>query len=359
MPPFRGGQRYRMEQNFLNQETAGITPATQKEQESELARVLIFGGLDTAAAPFSAGDALALELSKQDMIFSALHQGDAAAAHWLMQAGVDLIAMAGMRSGSGDASAIGFIGTCTIGAGETEAMAYRPYIRSIDGIRVCVVSYAEQPAGGFNNRADILELMAYDRVRMLLNQCDHVFVLVQSGLDGAELPLPEWRARHRHFIDAGASLVVDTGAVKGWEVYKHGLVFYGLGSPAEADALGLFLTLQRNGKFTYESRALQNTAGNLDFSQNNAFRARIDAQNALLMDEKAYLSDVNDMCMRLYCAAEAAQKRGVLGLFSQHADEEQRLLHLMENESARLVALRALRLLQTDGKGKRENAKKA
>jgi len=348
-----------MEQSLLNQETAGITPATQREQESELARVLILGGLESAAAPFSAGDALAQELSKQDMIFSALHRGDAAAAQWLMQAGVDLIALAGLRSGSGEAASIGFIGTNTIGAGETEAMAYRPYICCIDGIRVGVVSYAEQPIGGFINRADILDLMAYDRVRMLLNQCDHVFVLVQSGLDGAELPLPEWRARYRHFIDAGASLVVDTGAAKGWEAYKQGLVFYGLGSPAEADALGLFLTLQRNGKFTYEARALQNTLGKLDYSQNDAFRARIDAQNTLLMDEKAYQSAVNDMCTRLYCASESAQKRGVLGLFSQHADEEQRLLHLLENESARLVALRAIRLLQADGKGRRENAKKA
>ena len=348
-----------MEAGMIKQETAGITPQTQQEQAEDLARVLILGGVETTSAPFSVVDPLGGDWSKQDFCVAALHQGDAAAAQWLMQAGIDLIALAGMRSGSGDASAIGFIGTNTIGAGETEAMANRPFVRCINGIRVGFVSFAEQSAEGFNNRADILSLAAYDRVRMLLNQCDHVIVLVQSGLAEAELPLPEWRARYRRFIDAGASFVVDSGRARGWEAYKHGLVFHGLGSPSGGDSLGLFLSLQRNGKFTYESRALQTVAGKLGFSQNDSFRAQIDAQNKLFAEEAAYDSAVNDMCTRLYCQSEPAQKRGVLGLFSQHADENQRLLSLLEHESARLVALRALRLRRATEQGQRENAKKA
>lgn len=348
-----------MEKGMIQQETADIAPQTQQIQQQDEARVLILGGLETAAGPFSAGNELQTELSKQDLRISALQNGDTTAAIWLMQAGVELISLAALRDENNQVGSIGFIGATTIGAGETESMANRPFVRCVNGIRLGIVSFAEQPAEGFHNRADILNLAAYDRVRMLLNQCDHVAVLVQSGFQEAELPLPEWRARYRRFIDAGASFVVDTGRARGWEPYKDGLVFYGLGSPSGDDSLGLFLTLRRNGAFSYESRALQSTAGQLSFSQNGAFRARIDAQNKLFADEAAYISAVNDMCLRLYRATEPAQKRGVLGLLTQQPDGDQRLLSLLENESARLIALRALRLRRAQENGKRGNAKKA
>jgi len=324
----------------------GISPEPILPKEPEdIAHLLILGGVESPASRFSASEALQTELSKQDLRISALHQGDANAALWLTEAGIELISMAGLRNEGGEASAIGFIGVNTIGAGETESMANRPYIHCINGIRIGVVALAEQTSEIFNSRADILSLAALDRVRMLLNQCDHVIVLVRSGLDQAELPLPEWRARYRRFIDAGASAVVDMGGAKGWEAYKQGLVFYGLGSPTGSDSLGLFLSLQRNGKLTYEARALQNTTA-LDFSANDAFKQRIDAQNLLFTNEKNYLRAVDEMCRRLYCEMESAQKRGVLGLFSSRAEEEQRLVSLLENESLRLMTLRAIRLKQ-------------
>ena len=64
------------------------------------------------------------------------------------------------------------------------------------------------------------------------------------------------------------------------------------------------------------------------------------------------------MCKYLYCQSEAAQKRGVLGLFSPQAEQEMRLISLLENESMRLMTLRALRLKNNAEKTKRENAKK-
>ncbi len=346
-----------MAKERIKTELVESQPVLPIENAEDTARVLIFGGLEANAGAFSASEALLGQLQAQDLRIGALHQSDASAAVWLMEAGVTLLSMAAMRNESKDASAIGVIGATTIGAGETEAIANRPYIRCINGIRLGVVSFAEQKAGAFSGRADLISMQAVDRVRMLLCECDHVIVLVHSGLPTGELPLPEWRARYRRFLDAGASIVADTGAVKGWEAHKNGLVFYGLGSPASADSLGLFLTLHRNGKFTYEARALQN-AGQLDYSKNDAFRAKIDAQNALFWDERAYLAAANDMCTRLYCESEAAQKRGVLGLLSPQAEQEMRLLSLLENESMRLMTLRAIWLKNSAEKTKRENAKK-
>ena len=346
-----------MAKELIKTEPVENQPVLPGEQAQDTARVLVFGGLEANAGAFAASEALQEQLQAQDLRIGALHQSDASAAVWLMEAGATLLSMAAMRNESRDASAIGVIGATAIGAGETEAMANRPYIRCINGIRLGIVSFAEQTAGAFAGRADILSLHAVDRVRMLLCECDHVIVLVHSGLPNAELPLPEWRALYRRFLDAGASVVADTGAAKGWESYKSGLVFYGLGSPAGSDSLGLFLKLHRNGAFTYEARALQN-AGVLDFSKNDAFRERIDAQNTLFWSEKAYLAAANNMCARLYGESEAAQKRGVLGLFSPQAEEEARLLSLLENESLRLVTQRAIRLKRGAGKAKHENAKK-
>ena len=336
--------------------TAALEAHLTAEQEKDAARVLILGGLNAGADAFCAGQALKTQMQAQDLVISALHQADASSLNWLREAGADLLALAALRGA--DTAPLLPEGMCAIGCGETEAMANRPLLRCVNGIRLGFVSFAEQPQGDGNTRADILNLAAYDRVRLLLNQCDHVIVLVQSGLIEAELPLPEWRARYRRFIDAGASAVVDTGAAKGWEKYQNGLVFFGLGSPAEADALGLHLTLRRNGRFSYEARALQNMIGTLDFSQNDAFRAKIDAQNSLFMDEKAYLRAVDEMCESLYCKSASAQKRGVLSLFSQHADEEQRLLSSLENESLRLMTLRALRRIKRAQQPAWENAKK-
>jgi len=322
------------------------------EGQEDVARVLILGGVAFAPDAFSASEQLAAQMAGQQLLAGALHTADVSAASWLMQAGAGLVALAGMRDESKDASALGLIGATAIGAGETESMANRPFVRCINGIRLGFVSFAEQRAGDGVSRADALRLMAFDQVRMLLNQCDHVIVLVRAGLDQAELPLPEWRARYRRWVDVGASAVVDTGSAKGWEVYKNGLIFYGLGAPNGADSLGLFLTLRRNSKLDYEVRALQCKAGLLDYSANDAFKQRIDAQNRLFTDEKAYLQQADEMCRMLYCEQEAAQKRGVLGLFSSHADEETKLLSLLENESLRLATRRGIRAKQAAEKQK-------
>jgi hypothetical protein len=331
-------------------------PILPKEQENT-AHVLIFGGVETTAAPFSAEESLQAELSNQDLRASALHQSNMDAALWLTQAGVELISLAGLRNESNEASAIGLIGTTAIGAGETESMANRPFVRCVNGIRLGFVSFGEQPTREFNGRADALRLMAFDQVRMLINQCDHVIVLVRAGLDKGELPLPEWRARYRRWIDIGASAVVDTGSAKGWEAYKNGFIFYGLGAPNSADSLGLFLKLRSNGQFDYEARALQNAKGRLRFSSNDAFKTKIDTQNSLLSDEQAYLRAVNEMCLDLYGELEMAQKRGVLGLFSSRADEEAKLLALLENESIRLAAIRAIRMKREGEQAKRIHAR--
>lgn len=347
-----------MAEEVLVKGTEALDKPSMIAQGEDTARVLLFGGLSSDTGAFLAEDALKEQIKAQDLRVCSLHQSDALSLSWCAEAGIDLVSLAALR---GDQSSAGSAqeAIAMIGAGETQAMANRPFIRCVNGIRLGFVSLAEQPAGDFNGRADILSLQAVDHIRMLLNQCDHVIVLAHSGPEEGELPLPEWRARYRRFVEAGASIVADSGTARGWEAHRNGLVFYGLGSPAERDYLGLFLSLRRNGQFSYEARALQCTQGTLTFSQNASFKEKIDAQNVLFTDEKAYQSAANEMCKRLYCERETAQKRGVLSLFSPHEDEEAKLLSLLSNESFRWIAMRAIRLLKEEERSCREISKKA
>ncbi len=340
----------------LSKTDASAPELIRPEEGETAARVLILGGVEPPAGDVRFGEALRPLLSAQQRIVAALHGEDASAAAWAAQAGIGILALAGMR---GEAE-IGLPqGVAAIGAGGTEALATRPQILCVNGVRLGFLSFAEQAAGEAAGRADILGLAVYDRVRMLLSQCDHVLVLVRAGLDEGELPLPEWRARYRRFIDAGASVVADTGAAKGWEAYQSGLVFYGLGAPNGADSLGLFLTLRPNGRLDYEVRALSGAGGAIDLSANDAFRARIDAQNALLTDGAAYARAADAMCLALYEKNESQQKRGLFGAFSPRIDAEERLCALLGSESRRRMALRALRLKRAAQQGKRDRTKKA
>jgi len=347
-----------MTNELATAEPAALELSALLEREPAV-RALLLGGVGAAPRALPRlGAELAAKVAAQELRIGALHGGGAPAAAWLAEAGIGVTALAGMTGGRLDEVAPALDGAQAIGAGETEAQANRPVVLCIDGVRIGILSYGEQRAGGFGGRADILGLMAYDQVRLLLNRCDHVLVLVRAGLSEGELPLPEWRARYRRFIDAGASVVADTGAAKGWEAYKNGLVFYGLGAPEDADSLGLFLTLRRNGRFCYEACALECAAGELDFSQNDAFKARIDAQNALLLDDAAYLRAADEMCLRIYAERARPPRRGMLGALLPDADGEERLFSLLGDESRRLMALRAISRGRADEKKRRENTKK-
>lgn len=257
-----------------------------------------------------------------------------------------------------------------IGAGNSEAEVFRPLVRNIDGVRVGFLSCAERRALAFDGHADLLHPMLYDRVRMLQAQCDHVIVFCHAGLPKTNLPLPEWRARYRRLVDAGASVVVGLlpGGVSGWEEYRHGLVFYGLGSlandRAEGDSLslGVSLSLERNGRFRYEARLLERAGDTLRRSFNEAEKQAINETNDLFQNEPAYLRRSEALCRQAYDAWEQETcglhgtgiGRGLLHtLLPQSAQSAKRadaanLLALLENESLRLAVRRALDLRRAE-----------
>ena len=330
-------------------------PAVFAEAERETAaRVLLLGGVARALPPMN-GD-FGAEASSRDQFAAALHADDAAAAASLAEAGADVVSLAGMRGDRLGAVRQSLKNVRSIGAGDTEALAYAPAVICVNDVRLGFLACGECPAGGFDARADLLHLRLFDHVRMLLSQCDHVIVLVRAGLEGMRLPLPEWRARYRALIDAGASVVADTGLAKGWESYQNGLAFYGLGQPDGGDALAVLLSLKQNGKLDYEVRALENAEGALRFSSNEAFKRTIDEQNRLFLDEEAYLRAVNELCRAYYCEQERTKKQGFFQSLLSGAGgsaQEERLRSLLKDESRRLAILRALAGMEKEAQKER------
>ena len=252
----------------------------------------------------------------------------------------------------------------TFGAGQTEVEAFRPIVRNVDGVRIGLLAYAERRSLAFDGRADILHPLVYDRVRMLQAQCDHVIVFCHAGLPKANLPLPEWRERYRRFVDAGASVVVGQppSGVSGWEEYRNGLVFYGLGALVDGRAacdpcsLAVSLSLERNGRFRYEARLLECARGTLQFSSDESIKNSINETNDLFLREREYLARSAALCGETYdnwarnaCGSHLPGfGRGLLHALLPLAGEpakraeETNLLALLEDESLRLAVRRAL-----------------
>ncbi len=64
------------------------------------------------------------------------------------------------------------------------------------------------------------------------SKCDKLFVLPHAGVEDIEVPLPEWRARYKEFIDLGADMIIGSHphTPQGWEYYKGKPIFYSLGN---------------------------------------------------------------------------------------------------------------------------------
>ncbi|MFN8923611.1 MAG: CapA family protein, partial [Sphingobacteriia bacterium] len=97
-------------------------------------------------------------------------------------------------------------------------------------------------------------------LNQLARQASQLWVYVHAGLERYPMPLPQWQAVYRSFIDQGARLVVGhhPHRIQGKETYKDGTIYYSLGNflfpdAAENDSwhTGILLELdsQPNGEW--------------------------------------------------------------------------------------------------------------
>lgn len=334
------------------------TARQQNIPEGPQARVLFFGGASISAENDmpSVDAALKRYANEHDYRCGAMTSG-AGTPDWLKEQDIGVVSLPGMTLNELTTVREQLSPAIGIGVGENTALANRPAVIAVNGVRLGVLSLSETAWHGaaYAVEADIEDLSVYDHVRMLLPQCDHVIAFCRTGLPGFGVPIPEWRERYRRLIEAGASVVLEVRSDEpmGWEEYDHGVVFYGIGT-FTSESLAVSMTFERNGQFTYESRLLETVDGKIGFSNDDAKKEAINAKNALLMDEARYFDEAERACEAFYHAEGYAAllnvcaKRGVLsGLLRKKQEENRRineamLKDLLAGASRRYAVLRAL-----------------
>ncbi len=121
------------------------------------------------------------------------------------------------------------------GAGRSLEEAQRPVLVEECGKRIGILSCAEHQFGMADERTPgiaPLGMWLLGAIRKLRTQVDVVIVSVHAAVEMSPIPAPELRTFYHALIDAGADVIHGHHAhvPQGWEKYKDGYVFYGLGN---------------------------------------------------------------------------------------------------------------------------------
>ena len=129
--------------------------------------------------------------------------------------------------------------TLIVGAGSFKD-AYNLRVIEKDGIKVgllCLV-HKEFGALGLDSKSSdygtawINHPLVNKTILNAKKECDLLIVLPHAGVEDVVVPLPEWRARYKEFIDMGADTVIASHphTPQGWEEYNGKKIFYSLGN---------------------------------------------------------------------------------------------------------------------------------
>lgn len=172
---------------------------------------------------------------------------DIRAPRWLIENGFNVFSLSnnhimdyGAVGLEATKNAVSLLGGVCFGCG-TWADAYKPLFIKTNNVSVALISVAELQFGilhdcwsqkdgkgcAWINNGNLENI-----IRKAKGQANHVIVLAHCGLEGLDIPLPEWRDRYRRLIDIGASAVVGghTHIMQGYEIYNGCPIFYSGGN---------------------------------------------------------------------------------------------------------------------------------
>ncbi len=123
----------------------------------------------------------------------------------------------------------------TVGAGKNVEAARAPIVTTAGGKRIGVIGCCEEQFGiatFCRPGAAGVGPWVYSALRELSGRTDLVIVSIHGAVEMSPWPSPQWQELLRSFVDAGAGIVHGHHAhiPQGYEKYKGGLIFYGLGN---------------------------------------------------------------------------------------------------------------------------------
>ena len=123
----------------------------------------------------------------------------------------------------------------SVGAGYTLEQAKRPLFFEWKNKRVALLARCENQFGGAQIKSPgvaTLDSTIFSDIRTSKSKSDFVIVSIHAASEMLPWPSPQRRDMWRALIDAGADIVHGhhSHVPQGWEKYKNGYIFYGLGN---------------------------------------------------------------------------------------------------------------------------------
>lgn len=159
---------------------------------------------------------------------------------------------------------------CFSGAGESLAVARKPFSKRHKDKVISILSYSEHEFNvatdnsGGGNPLDIIDFV--QRIRNLKDTSDFIILLYHGGKENYMLPTPKQQKLCRFFVEEGVNIVVCQHSHIGgaYEEYADGVIFYGQGNfvfdpwPLKRDWLykGFMIDVSLNGDNTFNYRLL-------------------------------------------------------------------------------------------------------
>lgn len=197
--------------------------------------------------------------------------------------------------------------------------AFKPLLLEKEGIKVAILALAELQFGmvhdSFTQASDygcawINHPCVNRLVRETKKKVDFLIIVAHAGLEGVDVPLPEWRERYRELIDEGCDAVIGghTHTAQGYEIYHGKPIFYSLGNFCFQDNLTgeeswdigecVSLILSKNAQIEFDIYGTQLVDSNkLMLVDEKKWKSKIEYLNKLL-ETPNYITHVNDICKK-------------------------------------------------------------
>jgi hypothetical protein len=124
----------------------------------------------------------------------------------------------------------------TVGAGESNLIARKPFLIEKSGIKITILSFAENEwSTTYDENYGAAPMDICDNFYDIKNAkktSDFVIVIVHGGHETYNLPSPRMKKQYRFYIDSGADVVIGhhTHCFSGMEIYNSKYIFYSIGN---------------------------------------------------------------------------------------------------------------------------------
>jgi len=207
---------------------------------------------------------------------------------------------------------------CTVhGAGVTLEEAYQPIFHEQDGHKVALLAFGEAQFGALGMEpfqqagfARVDAPLARQAVIKARQEADWVIVQIHAGLEMVDIPLPEWRARFREFIDLGADLVIGhhPHVLQGSEAYKNKTIHYSLGNfymdvmlkQANPGSGGLLEVVIKGNELKSNLIPLKVTLATIDIDSTDEAISHYQSLCAKISVDSKYFSEINSICKEFW-----------------------------------------------------------